>query len=43
MGRARSTHGDKRILVGNPGEKRSLERPRCRWEENITMNLREIG
>jgi hypothetical protein len=31
-----------RILVGKPGE-RPLERPRCRWEDNIRMDLREIG
>jgi hypothetical protein len=32
-----------RILVGNPEGKRSLGRPRCRWVDNIKMNLREIG
>jgi hypothetical protein len=26
-----------------PEEKRSLRRPRCRWEDNIKMDLREIG
>jgi hypothetical protein len=39
--------GDKRnayrILVGNPEEKRPLGRPRCRWVNNIKMDLREIG
>jgi hypothetical protein len=29
--------------VGKPGGKRSLGRPRRRWEDNIRMNLREIG
>jgi hypothetical protein len=24
-------------------EKRALRRPRCRWVDNIKMNLREIG
>jgi hypothetical protein len=32
-----------RILVGKPEEKRSLGRPRCRWVDNIKMDLREIG
>jgi hypothetical protein len=32
-----------RILVGNPEGKRPLERPRCRWVENIKIDLREIG
>jgi hypothetical protein len=31
-----------RILVGRPKGKRPLERPRCRWEDNINMDLREI-
>jgi hypothetical protein len=30
------------ILVGRP-EGRPLGRPRCRWEDNIRMDLREIG
>jgi hypothetical protein len=25
------------------GRKRPLRRPRCRWEDNIGMDLREIG
>jgi hypothetical protein len=32
-----------RILVGKPERQRSLGRPRCRWENNIKMDLREIG
>jgi hypothetical protein len=32
-----------RILVGNPEGKRPLGRPRCRWEDNIMMDLREVG
>jgi hypothetical protein len=32
-----------RLLVGRPEGKKSLERPRHRWEDNIKMNLREIG
>jgi hypothetical protein len=32
-----------RVLGGRPKGKRSLERPRCRWEDNIKIDLREIG
>ena len=31
------------ILTGKPTEKRPLGRPMCRWEDNIRMNLEEIG
>jgi hypothetical protein len=30
-----------KIFVGKSEEKRLLRRPRCRWEENIKMDLRE--
>jgi hypothetical protein len=30
-------------LVGKPEVKRKLGRPRRRWEDNIKMELREIG
>jgi hypothetical protein len=32
-----------RILVGTPEGRRPLGRPRCRWEDNIKMDLQEIG
>ena len=32
-----------KILTGNPTGKKPLGRPRRRWEENITMDLEEIG
>jgi hypothetical protein len=32
-----------RILMGKPEEKSTLRRPRHRWEDNIKMDLREIG
>jgi hypothetical protein len=32
-----------RILVGKPEGKRPLRRPGRRWEDNIKMDLREIG
>jgi hypothetical protein len=31
-----------RILVGKPEGKRPLGRPRCRWEDNIKMDLQEV-
>jgi hypothetical protein len=42
-----STDGEKRNayrkLVGRTEGKRPLGRPRCRWADNIKMDLREIG
>jgi hypothetical protein len=32
-----------RVFVGNPECKRPLGRPRCRWEDSINLDLREIG
>jgi hypothetical protein len=32
-----------RVLVGKYEGKRSLGRPRCRWEDNIKMDLQEVG
>ena len=32
-----------RVLVGKPERKRPLERPRRRWEENVMMDLQEVG
>jgi hypothetical protein len=32
-----------RVLVGKPLGKRPLGRPRRRWEENIKMDLQEVG
>jgi hypothetical protein len=47
MGGACSTNGEKRnvyrLLVGKPGGKRPLGRPRRRWIDNIKMGLLEIG
>jgi hypothetical protein len=31
------------VLVGRPKGKRPLRRPRRRWENNIKMDLRDIG
>ncbi|KAJ4442688.1 hypothetical protein ANN_04277 [Periplaneta americana] len=40
MGESRNSYS---VLVGRPEGKRPLERPRCRWEDNIKMDLREMG
>jgi hypothetical protein len=40
MGEKRSACG---ILAGKPEGKRPLGSPRHRWEDNIKMDLREIG
>jgi len=40
MGEERDVH---RVLVGKLEGKRPLGRPRCRWEDNITMDLWEVG
>ena len=29
--------------MGKHGGKRPLGRPKCRWENNIKMDLREVG
>ena len=31
-----------RVLVGKPEGKIPLGRPRCRWEDNIKMDLQEV-
>jgi hypothetical protein len=45
MGRECSTHGlhEYKISVGKSGDKRPLGRPRSRWEDDIRMDLIEIG
>ena len=35
--------GPYRVLVGRPEGKRSLGRPRRRWEDNIKMDLQGVG
>jgi hypothetical protein len=40
MGEKRNAY---RTLVGNPGGKRPLVRPRHRWVDNIKIDLREVG
>ena len=40
MGEGKVMH---RVLVGKPEGKRPLGRPRYRWEDNIKMDLQEVG
>jgi hypothetical protein len=40
MGEERGVH---RMLVGKPEGKRPLGRRRRRWEDNIKMDVREVG
>jgi hypothetical protein len=35
--------GEYRVLVGEPEGKRLCGRPRYRWEDNIKMDIREVG
>jgi hypothetical protein len=47
MGGACSTCGERivayRVSVGKPEGKRPLGRPRHRWEDNIKMDVQEVG
>jgi len=47
MGGACGTYGEGRgvyrVLVRKPEGKRPLGRPRRRWEDNIKMDLQEVG
>ena len=40
MGERRGVY---RVLVGKPEGQRPLGRPRHRWEDNIRMDLQEVG
>jgi hypothetical protein len=40
QGEERGVH---RVLVGQPEGNRPLGRPRRRWEDNIKMDLQEVG
>jgi hypothetical protein len=39
MGESRGVY---RVLLGKPEGKRPLGKPRCRWEDNIEMDLQEM-
>jgi len=40
MGERRGVYG---VLVGKPGGKKLLGIPRPRWEDNIRIDLQEVG
>jgi len=49
MGGACSAYGGEerrgvyRVLVGKPEGKRQFGKPRSRWEDNIKMDIQEVG
>ena len=43
MARVGEGRGVHRVLMGKPEGKRPLGRPRRRWEDNIKMDIQEVG
>ena len=43
MARMEEGRGVHKVLVGKPEGRRPLGRPRRRWEDNIKMDLQEMG
>ena len=43
IARMRASRGAYRVLVGKPEGRRPFGRPRRRWEDNIKMDLTEVG
>jgi len=43
VARMRERRGVYKILVGKPEGKRPLGRPRRRWEDNIKMDIQDVG
>ena len=43
MARMEEGRGVHKVLVGKPDGKRPLGRPRYKWEDNIKMDLKEVG
>ena len=43
MARMEEGRGVHKVLVGKPEGQRPLGRPRHRWEDNIKMDLEEVG
>ena len=43
MARMEERRGVHKVLVGKPERNRPLGRPRRRWEDNIKIDLEEVG
>ena len=43
VARMEEGRGVHKVLVGKPEGRRPLERPRGTWEDNIKMDLQEVG
>ena len=43
MARMEEGRGVHKVLVGKSEGNRPLGRPRCRWEDNIKMDLEGVG
>ena len=43
VARTEEGRGVHKVLVWKPEGRRPLERPRRRWEDNIKMDLQEVG
>jgi hypothetical protein len=40
MGEGSGVHG---VLVGRPEGRKTIGKPRCRWEDKIKVDLQEVG
>ena len=43
VARMSEERGVYRVLLGKPEGRKPLGRPRCRWVDNIRMDLQEVG
>jgi len=43
VARMEESRGVYRVLVGNPEGKRPLGKPKRRWDDNIKMDVQEVG
>ena len=43
MARMEEGRGVHKVLMGKPEGKRPMVRPRRRWDDNIKMDLQEVG
>jgi hypothetical protein len=43
VARMKATRNAYGVLVGKPEGRRPVGRPRCKWEDNIKLDSREIG